>query len=150
MEIQTQEPVANATPSTLSAEAINNLKQTAPWMTFISIFGFIAAGIVILVSLSLFVLLSKSIFFGIMGAIYLAIGAITAIIYYSLYQTADNYRRYCDLNTTESLEKAFLMQRRYWKGLGIFTIVTIILSIFAVIAYVIFLIPLIKQNLNVL
>ncbi len=150
METQTQEPVANATPSSLSAEAINNLRKTAPWMTFMSIFGFIGAGITVLMSLSLFVFLSISVLFGVMGAIYLALGAVLAVIYYYLYQTADNYRRYCELNTSESLEKAFLMQQRFWKSWGIFTIVSILLCIFMVIAYVVFLIPLLKQSLNVL
>ena len=132
--------IINNEEKTLSESMIQNIKATAPWMKFLAIMSFIAAGLIII--LAIFTL-SKSFgyyygssAFAIAALVYIAVAIIMFVIGGYLYKSADSYSNFCNSRNVNSLETALLMQKKYWKAVGIVTIVylslLVIILLFAV------------------
>ena len=120
-------------PNQLSKESRNQIRQTTPWMTFLSVMGFIAAGLMTLGALIIMLLAPTygrgSGYLTFVGFIYLIFAAVMAVLANYMYQSANNYKKYCDIGNSELLDKAFTAQKKYWKTTGILTIVFIVLAI---------------------
>ena len=126
--------IINNEEKTLSESMIQNIKATAPWMKFLAIMSFIGAGLLFVFAL---VSISKSSEYGryydyyridstpfiINAIVYIIVAIIVCIIGGYLYKSSDAYRNFCNSSDTNSLETALLMQKKYWKAVGIVTIV---------------------------
>lgn len=125
-------PSVPAAPSAVSAQ----LERTQPWVRFLSIMGFIASGLMVLLGLVIGAasaamgrseMLPVMVMYPIMGALY---------IFPSLYllRYADGIKRFMSSNMEDDLATALDAQRSFWKFAGIWTIVSIG---FAAVAFVI-------------
>ena len=119
--------IINNEEKTLSESMIQNIKATAPWMKFLAIMSFIAAGLIII--LAIFTLSKSSGYYYGSSALtftaimYIGVAIIAFVIGGYLYKSADNYSNFCNSRNVSSLETALLMQKKYWKAVGIVTIV---------------------------
>ncbi|MDR3226280.1 MAG: DUF5362 domain-containing protein [Prevotellaceae bacterium] len=142
----------NNTGQILSESSIESIRKTAPWMKFLSILSFIGGGLLLIFGLRAIVgaivaVINYSSVYGmyyggdttflIIGAILCMVLAIVIICIGSyLYKSANAYSEYCRTNNNDSLETAFLQQRKYWKISGIVTIVILSLFLIALIMFV--------------
>jgi hypothetical protein len=122
---------------TISQIAISQMKATAPWMKFLSILGFVVCALLIIFAFAML--------FGIgsftqrtstgVGIALFVIYCIMAIIVYFpnlyLFNTANSIREFCISNESTSLEKALIMQRKYWGYMGVLAIIYIAFLIIA-------------------
>jgi hypothetical protein len=126
--------VPPASPASTSVST--QLQRTQPWVRFLSIMGFIASGLMVLLGLVIGAasaamgrseMLPVMVMYPIMGALY---------IFPSLYllRYADGIKRFLSSNMEPDLAAALDAQRSFWKFAGIWTIVSIG---FAAVAFVI-------------
>ena len=121
----------------LSDASVNNLRLAAPWMKFLSILGFIFCVLLLMAGIG-----------AIIGANYgdyyynltwpIAYFVSSIIILFPnlyLYNASVEIKRYIDTNDTVNLETAFLMQKKFWKFLGIVAIIYLSLCVLALIIY---------------
>jgi hypothetical protein len=131
--------IINSEEKTLSESMIQNIKETAPWMKFLAIMSFIGAGLIFIVSIYL---LSKSsemkyaYYYGdsyedptIAAICFIVAAIIMCVLGAYVYKSAKGYSEFCTSSDVNSLETAFLMQKKYWKAVGILTIIYISLVI---------------------
>ena len=125
----TDEPLPPPVPLAPSApsEVTTQLQRTQPWVRFLSIMGFIASGLMVLLGLVVGAasaatgrteILPVMIMYPIIGVLY---------IFPSLYllRYADGIKRFLSSRVEGDLAMALDAQRSFWKFLGIWTIVSI-------------------------
>jgi hypothetical protein len=130
-------PVSSTnTNNSLSQLMLEDLQKTAPWINFISIVGFILSGFMIIAAIFILVasIAGRNAGMGIgMFIVYLILAIV--MIYPNIY--LNNYARYLKeftfYNNPDSLESAFLMQRKFWKYMGVLTIIYIAFILIAII-----------------
>jgi len=112
----------------VSQQSINYLNETSPWLKFISIIGFVFSG---LTFFSSFFILGASnygykldIFSSILlFIIYVAIAIIIYIPNKYLYNYSIKIRDLSTLSSNNDLEEALYIQKKFWKFLGVVSIV---------------------------
>ncbi|MBI4911111.1 MAG: DUF4339 domain-containing protein [Acidobacteria bacterium] len=138
--------VQPAVQGAVSPEAVEALRRTKPWVRFLAVLGFIGLAFLLLGALAVIVLsaLGSAALPGfggamgfIMGGVYLVIALIQfpPVIFLNRYAS-----RIGDLTATESsedLEAALGAQKSFWKFVGVFTLVMIILYVLAIVAAVV-------------
>jgi hypothetical protein len=119
--------------ATLSQSSVENLRNTAKWMNFLSILGFIGCGLMVFAALIM--LIAGGTLGGMYGGMYgagMGIGMFLVYIIMAvimifpcifLYNYARSLREFCNSNNSDSLEAAFVNQKKYWTFLGIYAIV---------------------------
>jgi hypothetical protein len=133
--------IINETEKTLSESMIQNMKTAAPWMKFLAIVAFVGAGLLFIFGI---IALSKtgsggygylhrvdSTALTITALVYIVVAVVILILGLYLYKSANGYSSFCQSHDANSLETAFLMQKKYWKMSGIITIVYLSLLIIA-------------------
>ncbi len=124
----------------LSIMAISYLQNTAPWIKFFSILGFIGSGLLVFIAVSLFFIPIpfpapvpiKSIFAPIsFGYLVIAIITFFPSFYLLKYSNKLLKTKYAE-DVKTALENAFLWQKRYWVFIGIIMIVYIGIVIIAI------------------
>lgn len=118
-------PQSDIAPATITSDMLREIRQTAPWMTFMSILGFVACGLMLLAGIALFFLSSKlslpippS-----MGLVYIIMAVIIFFPYLYLYQTAESFRGFVQRGDVNAMETALMLQKKFWRYLGILTLV---------------------------
>jgi hypothetical protein len=124
-------PVPSA-PAALSLVSLP-LQQTQPWVRFLAIMGFVAAGFMVLVGVTA----------GVAGAVtgrletlgLMVVYPIVAVFYVFpsmfLLRYADRIRTFVASGLEQDLASALDAQRSFWKFAGIFTIVSVVFGILA-------------------
>ena len=125
----------NEKPTMLSEQMIYNLRKTVPWMRFFAIFSFIGAGVLIIFAI---ITLGQTSSFRyryyydsspiiIAALVYIVTGIVMIVAGFYLLKSADGYSRYSIMKDSNSLETAFLIQKKYWQTVGVFSIVMLTL-----------------------
>ena len=140
----TDEPITPAPSDSPSLALVSlPLQRTQPWVRFLAIMGFIAAGFMVLVGLAA----------GVAGAAtgrletigLMVVYPIMAVVYVFpslfLLRYADRIRSFVASGREQDLAGALDAQRSFWKFAGIMTIVSVVvgilISVFAVLAGVV-------------
>lgn len=131
------EPEKKQIVGNLTAVMISYLKETSPWLKFISILGFISCGLIALGAVS-FIIISiaaSSLFseFGnipiwIISPLYLAMGLLVFFPSFFMYNFGEKIRKYQFSNSDEDLEEAFRNNKSLWKFFGIMTIISLAIT----------------------
>lgn len=136
------------TDLSVTENMISALKQTRPWVLFLSILGFIGAGFMVLAGLMMLVLgvVGSSIGTGGdgmpvaasigMSAMYIVMAAVYVIPCIFLIKYAIAIRR-IGLGGAEAIEDALVRQKNFWRNLGIMVLVLLGLYFLAAIVGVI-------------
>lgn len=115
-----------AMPAVITDVMVEEMRQMAPWMTFLSILGFVGTGFLLIVGLVLFFmssLLSSLHIPSFMGLIYLVMAVIIFFPYLYLYKSAESYRGFIQRGDADSVEEALSLQKKFWRYLGILAII---------------------------
>ena len=140
MENLTQNnPETTTSNAMLSQLSVQYLLGTAPWMKFFSILGFIMCGFMVLAA---FIgLVSGSAYGGIGGGVgvFIVYIIMAIVIYFPnkyLYNYAIGIRDFNISNDNSLIEKSFLMQKKYWKYMGVLVIIYLSFAAIALIAFI--------------
>jgi hypothetical protein len=120
------------TNQVLSKLSIEFLKESAPWMTFVSIVGFILCGFIAIAAFIILATMSGSNQgeYGIITFfVYILLAAVLLVSQIFLFTWAREIKKFCKSFDNEALENAFEMQKRFWKFTGILIIVYLSLII---------------------
>lgn len=127
----------------ISEKAIQSLRETRPWISFMGIVGFVMCGFLILFSFFMIIVSSNLPSYahgnGLPGAISFVIYLIAAVVSFFpalyLYNYGQKLKDYLAIGSQESLEQAMDMQKRYYQFIGILSIIYLaFLAIFILIA----------------
>lgn len=133
----TDEPLPPPVPSAPSESSAvsTQLQRTQPWVRFLSIMGFIASGLMVLLGLVVGAasaamgrteMLPVMVMYPIIGVLY---------VFPSLYllRYADGIKRFMSSGADQDLATALDAQRSFWKFVGVWTIVSIGFGIVALV-----------------
>jgi Ca2+/Na+ antiporter len=130
-ELKEQTVPQGSEGSYTSAMALH-LKQTRPWVRFISILGFISIGFMIIFAVMMIVgsgMGTGMIYGAAMAIIYLLLGLLYIVPVLYLHRYASYIGRFLSSGTTEDMETALRYQKSFWKFAGILALITIALSL---------------------
>ncbi len=120
----------------LTQLAINHLLRTSKWSKFLSIVGFVATGLLIVLALVMLFIVGASDFNfsfyegGLLSLVYLFSGAIYGYSCYLLYQFSKNIKEAISNKDNKQLELALKNQSDLYTFYGVLTI--ILLAIYAI------------------
>lgn len=119
----------------VTAEAVELLRKTKPWVRFFSVLGIIGIVLMALGAMAM-VLLNFGPFRSMPLAARIGIGVlyiVLAIFYVPpvlfLHRYASRIRDLMDENSSRNLENALRAQKSFWKYIGLFTVITICIYI---------------------
>jgi len=118
--------------------AIENLLTSASWMKFIAIIGFISVGLLVIMGFGMLISGSPirspnpSALGGLGLFLYLLFAVATVFPSYYLFQAAGNLKQFAGSNDPLVLEKAFDLQKKYWRLIGIYMIIGFSISILSI------------------
>ena len=120
-------PATSGDQQTITSGARRALAQTKPWVTFLSILGWVFGGLGALGSLGMFVLmvLGGGLPGMIMGLAGLVGPAITLLLTYYLFCYGRRIDAYLRSDKPDDLEAALVAQKSFWKLAGIVTAVAL-------------------------
>jgi hypothetical protein len=133
-------------PPVITSAMMEYLKQTKPWVRFISILGFIGTGFLLL--LGLFLMLGAGVmssrfgsaFGGVpmaaIGMVYLVLGALYILPAVFLFRYAAGIQKALTVDLTSGVEEALQSQKSFWRFVGILMLILLILQV-VVLAFVI-------------
>lgn len=136
-------PMAGVGPTEMSVEL---LRQTRPWVLFLSVMTFLGAGGMFLMGLGMLVMgafagkaggLGGAVPAAIMGAVYLPMGFMYLYPGIKMWQYGSAIGRLVANRSNEELEAALGHQKSLWKYSGILTLVMIVMYFLAVVGMVI-------------
>jgi hypothetical protein len=124
---------------------VEHLRDTRPWVLFVSILGFVGAGFMVVLALAVAVigaLPTESDELGLAGGIALAavylLGALLYVVFaFRLYQYAAAIRSFTSSRDARSMEAALGHQRAFWRLVGIVGIVYLVILALIVLAAVV-------------
>lgn len=123
----------------LSPRGVKNLRRASGWATFLSIFYFVALGLLFL--LGIFVIIMGGTYGNAMnvgtGVIYIVCSIISAVAAYALFSFAQKAKRACDKADSMSLEESMDRLSFLYQYMGVLSIVYIVFIVLAVIISVI-------------
>jgi hypothetical protein len=137
-----QAPMAGAAPSTtgssteLQATILEAMRQTKPWVTFLSILGFVGAGFLVLAGFLMSVVgavgdaFDQDAFRGfgaLVGVAYLLLGALYVVPSVLLWRYAASIGRLLQTAAMDQLAEAIVCQKSFWRFAGISAAVVIAL-----------------------
>lgn len=136
-----QAPTATPTQGGVSANAIDLLKQTRPWVIMMSVLSFLGAGFMLLAGLGMFAMALITPRGGaqqaMLGVVYVPLALVYVYPAVKLWSYGSSIARLTATQATADLEQALEHQKSFWKYCGILTIVMVVLYIFAIIAVVV-------------
>jgi hypothetical protein len=123
----------------VSAEAVELLRKTKPWVRFFSVLGMLGivfmilgAGAMILLSFGPFRSMPVIARIGV-GALYVVLAFIYVPPVLFLHRYASRIRDLVDENSSQNLEHALRAQKSFWKYIGLFTVITLCIYILVLI-----------------
>ncbi|MGH8398355.1 MAG: hypothetical protein ACRETA_08940 [Gammaproteobacteria bacterium] len=130
----------------VSESMLGDLNATRPWVKFLAILGFIFTGFIVLAGLFMFVGFSAMpmrpgmpAFFGpVFGVLYLLMAVFFYLIPCLYLIRYGNAITRIPANGQAALEDAIKHQKSFWKYLGIFTIIAIVLYVLIIIGGITF------------
>jgi hypothetical protein len=123
----------------VSAEAVELLRKTKPWVRFFSVLGILGIVLMVLgagamVLLSFGPLRSMPVLARIgVGALYVVLAFIYIPPVLFLHRYASRIRDLVDENSSQNLEHALRAQKSFWKYIGLFTVITLCIYILVLI-----------------
>ncbi len=143
-QTEPQEQEFKETFGAITERMISSIKNASSWVRFLSICGFIYAGLILVPTVLMLVLfpfagpLRDNLFaaeIGIDGALFgfilfcvvLILGAVIIIPLLFLHNFGSKMRMFVQTNNTSALELAFKNNKSFWKFCGIFTIISLAL-----------------------
>ena len=124
---------ASAEPAQVSAMAVDLLRQTKPWVTFLSVMGFIASAFMLLAGLFMMVagaMVPKNAGTpfspALLGVIYLPLALVYIYPSLKLWSFSRAIGNLTGQPSTLNLEAALAQQKSFWKFSGILTIVLMV------------------------
>ena len=134
MENPTEIP--NINPLIVTDEIKSFLKETAKWMRFLAILGFIGLGLILIAAVMIFLAGLSASEYGPQNLEFVALGyVLMAIIYYFpidyLYKSGMYLKHGIEQNRQDLITKGFQHMKSHYKFIGITTIV--VLSIYAMV-----------------
>lgn len=139
----------SANPVTVTDTMLDALRRTKPWVTFLSILGFIFTGLLALLALMMFATggmwtamshqPGAPAFFGPafgigMGVLYLVLGVFMYLLpCLILFRYSTAIGRIASGDAQEAMEEALSKQQSFWKYLGILAIVLLVLYVLFII-----------------
>ena len=126
-------------PPVITSAMMEYLKQTKPWVRFISILGFIGTGFLLL--LGLFLVLGASVLssrfgsaFGgvpaaLIGLIYLVLGAFYILPAVFLFRYASGIQKALTVDLMSGVEDALRSQKSFWRFVGVLMLILLILQV---------------------
>ncbi len=117
---------------------LQSLKETKPWVRFLSVLGFISTGLMVLAGLVTIVAGSFAPSMGaglgaLLGLAYLVMAAIYIVPLVHLHRYANAIGRAALGAGTEAVEEALSRQKSFWRTVGIITLVILGLYVIAII-----------------
>jgi hypothetical protein len=131
-------------PGAVSADAVEHLRRTKPWVRFMGVLGAIMMGFMVLFGLAMAVVGGG--FFHYFGGLPARIGMaalyiVLALLYLPPVIYLNRYAsRIGDLlsdNSPQSLEEALLAQKSFWKYIGLFTLIVMCIYLVVIIGVVV-------------
>ncbi len=134
------------TPPAITAAMMGYLKQTKPWVRFISIMGFIGTGLLFL--LGLFLILGAGLLsslsrtalggvpLGLIGFICAALGCLYFFPALHLFRYAGGIKRALISDQVGGMEDALMHQRSFWRFVGILVLIILILQVLVILCLV--------------
>ena len=132
--------------SALTETMLNYLKDASPWLRFIGVLGFIASGLMCIGGIIFMIVMFAASNFvddvggalsGLIGLIYVPMGALYFFPARFTYKFGAKIRDYRFTNADEDLELAFKNNKSLWKFLGILAIIGLaIIPLFLILALV--------------
>ncbi len=133
---------------TLSEKALSHLNTARKWSMFLSIYGFIQCGLIILGGIGMFGMqflfsFQKEIslpfpIFAIMGIMYLILGVICFFPSLYLYKFSDNAGKLVNYRNQESVNITFQYLGNFYKFMGIIVIITLAIYLISIPLFFIF------------
>ncbi|OGQ86095.1 MAG: hypothetical protein A2289_17805 [Deltaproteobacteria bacterium RIFOXYA12_FULL_58_15] len=144
-----ESPVADLSVRTATTEELYTpvmlqaLKDTKPWIRFLSILGLVGTGLAGLAGIVMMIVGAVSSELGggmgaLMGILYLVIGALYIVPSLQLHKYGNAIARAALGGGTSAVEDALLCQKNFWRTVGIMMLVVIglyIVAILGVVAY---------------
>lgn len=129
--------------SNVSAAILEALRGTRPWVTFLSILGFVGAGLGVLMGLFMMTMGAALGNMGAMGAVgmgllYLAFSAVYVYPSLTLFRYGRTIGSLLSSGSQTDLESAIGLQRSFWKFVGIVTALGIALYVVVILVFVVF------------
>lgn len=131
----------------ISQQVVDKLAGTRPWALFLAILAFVGAGFTILGGLILMIAGSAVGFgesaaagvgFGVIGFFYIVMAAVYLIPAIFLARFASRIKDVIDQPNNDTLVEALEQQRKFWKFIGVLTIVGVALGMLLAIVMPIF------------
>ncbi len=131
------------------AAILESLKKTRPWVMFLSILGYLAAGLMVLMGLFMMMAgsaMTKAVATGPLGSvapflafIYIAFGGVYLIPSTLLWRYAEGIRKYSRSGgSMQELAGAIEKQTSFWRFVGIMTAVLLVLYVLGIFLVMIF------------
>ena len=136
-------PQVPPAPPVITSPMVEYLRQTKPWVRFISILGFIGTAFLLLAGLFLMVgsgFLSSR--FGsalggvptaLIGLIYVVLGALYIIPVVFLFRYATGIQKALTMDLISGMEDALRSQKSFWRFVGILMLILLILQVVALV-----------------
>jgi uncharacterized protein involved in cysteine biosynthesis len=110
---------------------VEHLRATKPWVRLVSVIMFIFTGLMFLIGLAMFLIPTpkgiNSPSFGLLGIVYIVMGAFYLVPAYFLHQYASYIRDFLQGGGDSAMESALGSQKSFWRFVGILTLVVICL-----------------------
>jgi hypothetical protein len=139
-----------AASSTITSSMVESLRQTKPWVRFLSILGFISVGLMVLAGL--FMMLSGIIggtmarSMGgavggapilLMGMLYLLFAVLYIFPSLFLFRYASSIARMQSGETVSGMEEALAAQRSFWRFAGILAAIVMVLYLLLILFFIV-------------
>jgi len=136
-----QFPAETAPPAApaITTAMVAHMRQTKPWVRFLSILGFIVTGMMMLMGLfvmfggGLLAAITDSALGGLeavaLGFFYLIISVIYIFPALYLFRFADGIKKMINVDQVAGMEEALRYQKSFWRFAGIMALVAIVIQI---------------------
>jgi hypothetical protein len=124
-------PLPQGAPSAVTELTVDLLRQTRPWVLFMSVLTFLSCGLVLVLSVVMvvagFVTSGSDAFPKFVGLLYLPFGLLYVYPGIKLWKYASAIGRLVASRTAAELEVALAEQKSFWKYLGVMAAVVVVL-----------------------
>jgi hypothetical protein len=129
--------------SNVSAAIVESLRGTRPWVTFLSILGFVGAGLLALMGLFMMTMGATLGRMNATGAVWLGLFYVvfSAVYVYpslTLFRYGRAIGSLLSSGAQADLESAIGLQRSFWKFVGMVTALGIVLYVVAIVVFLVF------------
>lgn len=121
---QTYSPPTGEVAGQVTPMMLQHLRDTRPWVLFLSIMGFISIGLLVVGSVYMMTTFGRMVP-GWMLFLYIAIGAIYLVPTLTLFRYAGAISYVFNGGGTHAMEEALRLQRSFWRFVGVLTAIVV-------------------------